>query len=54
MKVIASMFSSLLDCIIGPKKEVVITTGANEGILYALMAFVELGDEVIILELYFN
>ena len=34
--------------------EVVVTTGANEGMLSAFMAFVEPGDEVVVLEPFFD
>lgn len=34
--------------------EIVITSGANEGILSAIMGFVEYGDEVIVMEPYFD
>ncbi|PWW72240.1 PLP-dependent transferase [Tuber magnatum] len=37
-----------------PATEIVITTGANEGILSALMAFIEEGDEVIVMEPFFD
>lgn len=39
---------------INPETEVVITTGANEGMLSAFMAFLEEGDEVIIFEPFFD
>ncbi|KAL2024131.1 hypothetical protein VTK56DRAFT_9911 [Thermocarpiscus australiensis] len=37
-----------------PETEIVITTGANEGMLSAFMAFIEPGDEVIIFEPFFD
>lgn len=37
-----------------PETEVTITTGANEGILSALMAFIEEDDEVIVFEPFFD
>ncbi|CAN8104199.1 unnamed protein product [Discula destructiva] len=37
-----------------PETEITITTGANEGILSAFMAFIEEGDEVIIFEPFFD
>lgn len=37
-----------------PETEVTITTGANEGMLSAFMAFIEPGDEVIIFEPFFD
>jgi aspartate/methionine/tyrosine aminotransferase len=39
---------------INPVDEIVITTGANEGMLSAFMGFVEEGDEVIVMEPYFD
>lgn len=37
-----------------PDKNVTITTGANEGMLSAFMAFIEPGDEVVIFEPFFD
>ncbi|KAH6613460.1 pyridoxal phosphate-dependent transferase [Chaetomium tenue] len=37
-----------------PETEITITTGANEGMLSAFMAFIEPGDEVIIFEPFFD
>ena len=37
-----------------PDKEIAVTTGATEGILAALMAFVNPGDEVIVMEPVFD
>ncbi|KAK1778129.1 pyridoxal phosphate-dependent transferase [Copromyces sp. CBS 386.78] len=37
-----------------PETEITITTGANEGMLSAFMAFVEPGDEVIVFEPFFD
>lgn len=37
-----------------PEREVTITTGANEGMLSAFMAFVEEGDEVVVFEPFFD
>ncbi|KAI5799968.1 pyridoxal phosphate-dependent transferase [Geopyxis carbonaria] len=37
-----------------PASEIVITSGANEGMLSAFMGFVEPGDEVIVMEPYFD
>lgn len=39
---------------IDPNTEVVVTTGANEGVLCAFMGFIEEGDEVIVFEPYFD
>ncbi|KAI9804610.1 MAG: putative secondary metabolism biosynthetic enzyme [Piccolia ochrophora] len=39
---------------LNPTTEITITTGANEGILSAFMAFVEDGDEVIVFEPFFD
>lgn len=37
-----------------PATEITITTGANEGMLSAFMGFVEEGDEVIVMEPFFD
>ncbi|CAZ84130.1 unnamed protein product [Tuber melanosporum] len=37
-----------------PATEIVITTGANEGILSAFMGFIEKGDEVIVMEPFYD
>jgi len=37
-----------------PETEITITTGANEGMLSAFMAFIEPGDEVIVFEPFFD
>ncbi len=37
-----------------PEREVVVTTGCTEGIAAALLALVEVGDEVIVLEPYYD
>lgn len=37
-----------------PLDEIVITTGANEGILSIIMAYINPGDEVIIIEPLFD
>ncbi|KAK3314625.1 kynurenine-oxoglutarate transaminase 1 [Apodospora peruviana] len=39
---------------LNPDTEITITTGANEGMLSAFMAFIEEGDEVIIFEPFFD
>lgn len=39
---------------LNPDTEVTITTGANEGMLSAFMAFIEDGDEVILFEPFFD
>lgn len=39
---------------LNPDTEITVTTGANEGILSAFMAFVEPGDEVIVFEPFFD
>lgn len=53
-KAIANAYSPFMGKDLDPETEVVITTGANEGILSAFMAFVEPGDEVIVFEPYFD
>jgi kynurenine aminotransferase len=37
-----------------PETEIIITTGANEGMLSAFMGFIEPGDEVIVFEPFFD
>ncbi len=37
-----------------PETEITITTGANEGMLSAFMAFIEPGDEVVVFEPFFD
>lgn len=53
-KAIADAYSPLWGRELDPETEVTITTGANEGMLSAFMAFVEEGDEVIIFEPFFD
>ncbi|SCN98034.1 unnamed protein product [Fusarium fujikuroi] len=53
-RAIAENYSKRLGRQIDAETEVTITTGANEGILSALMAFVEQGDEVIVFEPFFD
>lgn len=53
-KAIANAYSPLFGRNINPSTEVTITTGANEGCLSAFMAFIEPGDEVIVLEPFFD
>lgn len=53
-KAIANAYSPFFGRDINPDTEVTITTGANEGILCALMGFVEPGDEVIVFEPFFD
>ncbi|CAD6447307.1 2c2afa94-ea07-4759-832a-760b2c64c5a1-CDS [Sclerotinia trifoliorum] len=50
-KAIANEYTKFLERQINPETEVTITTGVNEGILSAIMAFVEEGDEVLCLSL---
>lgn len=53
-KAIADAYSPFFGKAIDPETEVTITTGANEGMLSAFMAFVEEGDEVILFEPFFD
>jgi len=53
-KAVAKAYSPLFARDVNPNTEVAITTGANEGMLSAFMAFVETGDEVIIFEPFFD
>lgn len=54
LKAIADAYSPHWGRAIDPSTEVTITTGANEGMLSAFMAFLEEGDEVIIFEPFFD
>ncbi|OJJ75834.1 hypothetical protein ASPBRDRAFT_117310 [Aspergillus brasiliensis CBS 101740] len=51
---IASAYSKLLERPIDESSEVVITSGANEGMLCALLAFIQPGDEVVVFEPFFD
>jgi kynurenine aminotransferase len=51
---IADAYSPFFGRKIDPEKEVTITTGANEGMLSAFMAFLEAGDEAIVFEPFFD
>ncbi|KAG6091682.1 hypothetical protein E4U30_006418 [Claviceps sp. LM220 group G6] len=53
-KAIADAYSPFWGRKIDPETEVTITTGANEGMLSAFMAFVEPGDEVVVFEPFFD
>ncbi|KAG8531175.1 uncharacterized protein KY384_004533 [Bacidia gigantensis] len=53
-KAIAEAYKPIMGKPIDPDREVVITTGANEGMLSAFMAFLEPGDEVILFEPFFD
>lgn len=53
-KALADAYSPFFGREIDPEKEVTITTGANEGMLSAFMAFLEEADEVIVLEPFFD
>lgn len=53
-KAIADAYSPFWGRTINPDTEVTITTGANEGMLSAFMAFIEPGDEVIVFEPFFD
>lgn len=53
-KAIADAYSPFFGKEIDPETEVTITTGANEGMLSAFMAFVEPGDEVVLFEPFFD
>ena len=53
-KAIADAYTPFCGREIDPETEVTITTGANEGMLSAFMAFIEPGDEVIIFEPFFD
>ncbi|MCJ1283453.1 hypothetical protein MMC26_002782 [Xylographa opegraphella] len=53
-KALAQAYSPFFGRTLNPETEVTITTGANEGMLSAFMAFIEPGDEVIIFEPFFD
>ncbi|RYO99730.1 hypothetical protein DL763_001338 [Monosporascus cannonballus] len=53
-KAIADAYTPFWSHKLDPDTEVTITTGANEGMLSAFMAFIEPGDEVIIFEPFFD
>ena len=53
-KAIADAHAASFGRPIDPETEVVVTTGANEGMLSAFMAFIEPGDEVIVFEPFFD
>ncbi|KAL7782917.1 putative kynurenine aminotransferase [Trichoderma afarasin] len=53
-KSIAREYSLSFNRQLDPDTEVTVTTGANEGILCALMAFISPGDEVILFEPFFD
>ncbi|QUC21887.1 uncharacterized protein UV8b_06128 [Ustilaginoidea virens] len=53
-KAIADAYSPYWGRKIDPETEVTITTGANEGMLSAFMAFIEPGDEVVVFEPFFD
>lgn len=51
---ISSLYSKLINQPIDPKKEVLVTIGAYESIFCAINAFVDKGDEAIIIEPFFD
>lgn len=51
---ISGLYSKLLAKSIDPKKEVLVTVGAYESIFCSIQAFIERGDEVIIIEPFFD
>ncbi|KAI9805947.1 MAG: putative secondary metabolism biosynthetic enzyme [Sarcosagium campestre] len=53
-RALADFYSPLFHRTLSPDHEIIITTGANEGILSTIMAFVSPGDEVIVLEPFFD
>ncbi|KAL9099308.1 MAG: hypothetical protein Q9163_005176 [Psora crenata] len=53
-KAIANAYSPFMGRQLDPDTEVTVTTGANEGMLSAFMAFIEPGDEVILFEPFFD
>jgi kynurenine aminotransferase len=53
-KALADAYSPFFGRTLDPDTEVTITTGANEGMLSAFMAFIEPGHEVILFEPFFD
>lgn len=53
-RALASAYSKTLGRELNANSEVTVTTGANEGMLSIFMAFLEPGDEVIIIEPFFD
>ncbi|KAI9843065.1 MAG: putative secondary metabolism biosynthetic enzyme [Thelocarpon superellum] len=53
-KALAAAYSPFFNRQLDPDTEITISTGANEGMLCAFMAFVEPGDEVILFEPFFD
>ncbi|KAM5343080.1 hypothetical protein ACJ41O_014046 [Fusarium nematophilum] len=53
-KAIADAYSPFWGRKLDPETEVTVTSGANEGMLSAFMAFIEPGDEVIVFEPFFD
>ncbi|KAH8673291.1 putative kynurenine aminotransferase [Xylariales sp. PMI_506] len=53
-RALATTYSKAMGREINPETEVTISTGANEGILSAFMAFIQNGDEVIVFEPFFD
>ena len=51
---LSDTYSPIFGRTIDPNLEISVTTGATEGLLSAIMAFVEPGEEVIVLEPVFN
>ncbi|KAK4228942.1 pyridoxal phosphate-dependent transferase [Podospora fimiseda] len=54
LKALASAYSPHWGRPLNPETEITVTTGANEGMLSAFMAFIEPGDEVIVFEPFFD
>ncbi|KAK0634665.1 pyridoxal phosphate-dependent transferase [Bombardia bombarda] len=53
-KALSEAYAPLWGRKLDPETEITITTGANEGMLSAFMAFIEPGDEVIVFEPFFD
>lgn len=51
---LSSAYSPYFGRTLDPATEIVVTSGANEGMLSAFMGFVEPGDEVIVMEPFFD
>ncbi|KAA8901376.1 pyridoxal phosphate-dependent transferase [Sphaerosporella brunnea] len=51
---VSDAYSPYFGRTLNPADEIVVTTGANEGMLSVFMGFIEPGDEVIVMEPYFD
>lgn len=54
LQALSDAYSPYFGRTLDPTKEIVVTTGANEGMLSAFMGLIEEGDEVIVMEPFFD